>query len=83
MLEQVLRTLEWREEERVAVLGPEDVLAQAWEGYLYVNGTDLMGRSMIYYRPAFQVRQPPIFPFLPPFLPPFFSSRLPLSSVGC
>ena len=69
----VLRTLKWREDERVAVLGPEDVLAQAWNGYLYVNGTDMIGQPMIYYRPAFQVRPCRLPLSLPPSLPLFLS----------
>lgn len=56
-VDHVLRTIQWRERERVAHLGPDDVLAQARDGYLYVNGTDRVGRPLIYFSPAFQVRQ--------------------------
>ncbi len=54
MADAVERTVRWREEERVSVLGPEDVAGQAWNGYLYTNGTDKAGRPLIYYRPADQ-----------------------------
>lgn len=59
MADNVARTVRWREEERVAVLGPADVARQAWNGYLYVNGTDRMGRPLIYYRPADQSAKKP------------------------
>jgi len=78
-VDAILRTLRWREDERVAVLEPEDVLAQAWDGYLYVNGTDRIGRPMIYFRPAFQVgscRLPPSFPPSPYSFPPVFLDLL-------
>ena len=54
MVENVLRSIKWREDERVSLLGPADVLHQAWNGYLYVNGVDRMERPLITFRPAFQ-----------------------------
>lgn len=59
MADNIARTVRWREEERVDKLGADDVARQAWNGYLYTNGTDKMGRPLIYYRPADQSAKRP------------------------